>query len=83
MILFYKLDLLQQVPEKKQFFRLNHSSLTELSRVDITLYYLKKAYGDISESLATTLMLNGFISFETCVNETFEYLKMTETHSMV
>lgn len=77
MILFYKLDLIEEFSAKKNHFSLKIGSLVELTRVDLTLYFLRRSYGDIVESLAITLVLNGFISYEACVHKTQEFLSTT------
>jgi len=83
MILFFKLDLIQEVPDKVNHFKLNEGNVMETTRIHLHLYYIKKAFGDVAESLAITLAINGMISKETCITETYAYLKLTEKHSLM
>lgn len=79
MIIFFKMGFIVQSDTKNTNFKIQTSSILEHSRDLIYLNFINSRFGQLSKSLVKTLMLNGVMEHEECIEQTFEFYQMIKS----
>lgn len=79
MIIFFKMGFIVQSDSSPQNFKIQTSSILEHSRDLIYLNFIQTRFGQLAKSLVKTLMLNGVMEYNECIEQTYEYYQMIKS----
>jgi hypothetical protein len=79
MVIFFKMGLIAEDSEKQNHFKMSESSVLEKTRNLLYVNFMKTRQGDLAAEIARTLLINGVMTYDDCINDTIAFSEMTNS----
>ena len=79
MIIFFKMGFILQSEKTPGNFVISSHTILDHCRDTTYLSFIGNRFGESSQSLVKTLMLNGTMDYSDCIDQTLEFYQLTAT----